>query len=81
MLSPQVLLQASLHLTRGVLSWILNDDAQLLKELWWAAAWIRDAGLFCASAELCRRLFPEGPTRLPLKPSHVFRLRFRLLTP
>ncbi|XP_023818197.1 gem-associated protein 5 isoform X2 [Oryzias latipes] len=60
----QVLLQASLHLTRGVLSWILNDDAQLLKELWWAAAWIRDAGLFCASAELCRRLFPEGDVGL-----------------
>ncbi|RVE64245.1 hypothetical protein OJAV_G00144710 [Oryzias javanicus] len=56
----QVLLQAALHLSRGVLGWILDDDALLLAELWWAAAWIRDAGLFCASAEICRLMFPEG---------------------
>lgn len=60
----QVLLQAALHLSRGVLGWILDDDALLLTELWWAAAWIRDAGLFCASAEICRRMFPEGPAHL-----------------
>ncbi|XP_024121575.1 gem-associated protein 5 isoform X2 [Oryzias melastigma] len=60
----QVLLQAALHLSRGVLGWILDDDALLLTELWWAAAWIRDAGLFCASAEICRRMFPEGDVTL-----------------
>ncbi|XP_068456431.1 gem-associated protein 5 [Clinocottus analis] len=56
----QVQLYSSLHLTRGVLSWLLGDGGQLVKELWRAVAWPRDTGHFCASAELCRRLFPDG---------------------
>ncbi|XP_069002058.1 gem-associated protein 5 [Embiotoca jacksoni] len=56
----QVLLYSSLHLTRAVLSWLLDDDGQLTKELWQAAAWPRDAGHFWVSAELCRLLFPDG---------------------
>ncbi|XP_078121651.1 gem-associated protein 5 [Sander vitreus] len=56
----QVQLYSSLHLTRAVLSWLLDDDGQLIKELWQAAAWLRDAGHFCVSAEVCRLLFPDG---------------------
>ncbi|XP_023262094.1 gem-associated protein 5 [Seriola lalandi dorsalis] len=56
----QVLLYSSLHLTRSVLSWLMDDDGQLMKELWQAAAWLRDAGHLCVSAELCRLLFPDG---------------------
>uniref|UniRef100_A0A7N8WQZ1 Gem (nuclear organelle) associated protein 5 n=1 Tax=Mastacembelus armatus TaxID=205130 RepID=A0A7N8WQZ1_9TELE len=56
----QVLLHSSLHLTRSVLSWLLEDDGQLIKELWQAVAWLRDPGHFCVSAELCRLLFPDG---------------------
>ncbi|KAF1378166.1 hypothetical protein PFLUV_G00187570 [Perca fluviatilis] len=56
----QVQLYSSLHLTRAVLSWLLDDGGQLIKELWQAAAWLRDAGHFCLSAELCRLLFPDG---------------------
>uniref|UniRef100_I3KHW2 Gem nuclear organelle associated protein 5 n=1 Tax=Oreochromis niloticus TaxID=8128 RepID=I3KHW2_ORENI len=55
-----VLLYSSLHLTRAVLSWLLADDDQLVKELWHAVAWPREAGHFCVSAELCRLLFPDG---------------------
>uniref|UniRef100_A0A7N8YHC7 Gem (nuclear organelle) associated protein 5 n=1 Tax=Mastacembelus armatus TaxID=205130 RepID=A0A7N8YHC7_9TELE len=58
--NPQVLLHSSLHLTRSVLSWLLEDDGQLIKELWQAVAWLRDPGHFCVSAELCRLLFPDG---------------------
>nr|XP_020442714.1 gem-associated protein 5 isoform X2 [Monopterus albus] len=56
----QVLLSSSLHLTRAVLSWLLDDDGQLIQELWQAVACLRDTGHFCASAELCRLLFPDG---------------------
>ncbi|XP_040907522.1 gem-associated protein 5 [Toxotes jaculatrix] len=56
----QVLLYSSLHLTHSVLSWLLDDDEQLIKELWRAVSWPRDAGHFCVSAELCRLLFPDG---------------------
>ncbi|XP_044225520.1 gem-associated protein 5 [Thunnus albacares] len=56
----QVLLYSSLHLTRSVLSWLSDDDGQLIKELWLAVAWFRDAGHFSVSAELCRLLFPDG---------------------
>ncbi|GAA6225078.1 gem-associated protein 5 [Lates japonicus] len=56
----QVLLYSSLHLTHSVLSWLLDDDEQLIKELWQAVAWLRDSGHFCASAEFCRLLFPDG---------------------
>lgn len=56
----QVQLYSSLHLTRAVLSWLSDDDGQLIKELWQAVAWFRDAGHFCVSAELCRLLFPDG---------------------
>ncbi|KAM9347919.1 gem-associated protein 5 [Symphorus nematophorus] len=56
----QVQLYSSLHLTRAVLSWLLDDDGQLIKELWKAVAWLRDAGHLCVSAELCRLLFPDG---------------------
>ncbi|KAM7374027.1 hypothetical protein PAMP_006704 [Pampus punctatissimus] len=56
----QVLLYSSLHLTRSVLNWLLDDDGQLIKELWQTVAWFRDAGHFCVSAELCRLLFPDG---------------------
>eukprot|EP00064_Thunnus_orientalis_P005982 superscaffoldBa00000603_g5996 len=56
----QVLLYSSLHLTRSVLSWLSDDDGQLIKELWQAVTWLRDAGHFSVSAELCRLLFPEG---------------------
>lgn len=57
---PQVQLYSSLHLTRAVLSWLLDDDGQLIKELWKAVAWLRDAEHLCLSAELCRLLFPDG---------------------
>ncbi|XP_075958255.1 gem-associated protein 5 isoform X1 [Anarhichas minor] len=56
----QVQLYSSLHLTRAVLSWLLGDDGQLIKELWQAVAWLRDAGHFGVSAELCRLLFPDN---------------------
>ncbi|CAF97287.1 unnamed protein product, partial [Tetraodon nigroviridis] len=56
----QVQLYSSLHLTRAVLSWLLGDDGQLLRELWKAVAWFRDVDLFCISAEICRLLFPDG---------------------
>ncbi|XP_072230388.1 gem-associated protein 5 [Leuresthes tenuis] len=56
----QVLLYSSVHLTRAVLSWLLNDDGQLMKELWQAVALPRDAGHFSVSAQLCRLLFPDG---------------------
>ncbi|XP_024865472.1 gem-associated protein 5 isoform X2 [Kryptolebias marmoratus] len=56
----QVLLFSSLHLTRALLSWFLNDDGQLIAELWRAAAWLREAGHFSVSAEFCRLLFPDG---------------------
>uniref|UniRef100_A0A671U2Z4 Gem nuclear organelle associated protein 5 n=1 Tax=Sparus aurata TaxID=8175 RepID=A0A671U2Z4_SPAAU len=53
-------LYSSLHLTRAVLSWLLDDEGQLMKELWKAVAWFRDAGHLSVSAELCRLLFPDG---------------------
>ncbi|XP_070839743.1 gem-associated protein 5 [Chaetodon trifascialis] len=56
----QVQLYSSLHLTRAVLSWLSDDDGQLMKELWRAVACFRDAGHLCVSAELCRLLFPDG---------------------
>ncbi|XP_030601912.1 gem-associated protein 5 [Archocentrus centrarchus] len=56
----QVLLYSSLHLTRAVLSWLLEDDDQLVKELWQVVAWPREAGHFCVSTDLCRLLFPDG---------------------
>ncbi|XP_074466018.1 gem-associated protein 5 isoform X2 [Sebastes fasciatus] len=56
----QAQLYSSLHLTRAVLSWLLDDDGQLIKELWQAVAWLRDAGHVCVSAELCKLLFPDG---------------------
>ncbi|MEQ2203538.1 hypothetical protein XENOCAPTIV_000394, partial [Xenoophorus captivus] len=56
----QVLLYSSVHLTRSLLSWLLNDDGQLITELWQAVAWLRDAGHFSISAVFCRLLFPEG---------------------
>ncbi|MED6293161.1 hypothetical protein CHARACLAT_007880 [Characodon lateralis] len=56
----QVLLYSTVHLTRSLLSWLLNDDGQLITELWQAVAWLRDAGHFSISAVFCRLLFPEG---------------------
>uniref|UniRef100_A0A8C3G1B7 Gem nuclear organelle associated protein 5 n=1 Tax=Cyclopterus lumpus TaxID=8103 RepID=A0A8C3G1B7_CYCLU len=50
-----VQLYSSLHLTRAVLSWLLGDDGQLIKELWQAVAWLRDAGHFRVSADVCSR--------------------------
>lgn len=60
---PQVQLYSSLHLTRAVLSWLLDDGGQLMTELWKAAAWFRDADHFSTSAEICRLLFPDGAPR------------------
>lgn len=56
----QVLLYSALHLTRALLGWLLDDDGLLVKELWQAAARLRDAGHCSVSAELCRQLFPDG---------------------
>nr|XP_046266368.1 gem-associated protein 5 [Scatophagus argus] len=56
----QVQLYASVHLTRAVLSWLSDDDDQLIKELWKAVASFRDAEHVGVSAELCRLLFPDG---------------------
>ncbi|KAM3869078.1 gem-associated protein 5 [Diretmus argenteus] len=56
----QVLTYSSLHLTRAVLSWLGEDDGELMKEFWQAVAWPRDAGLLSVSAALCRLLFPNG---------------------
>ncbi|KAM8900481.1 gem-associated protein 5 isoform 2-T2 [Spinachia spinachia] len=55
----QVQLHSSLHLTRAELSWLLDADVALVKELWQAVAWFREAGHFGVSAELCRLLFPD----------------------
>ncbi|KAL6098373.1 gemin5 [Pungitius sinensis] len=55
----QVQLHASLHLTRAALSSLLGADGPLVKELWRAVAWFREAGHFGVSAELCRLLFPD----------------------
>ncbi|XP_034539640.1 gem-associated protein 5 [Notolabrus celidotus] len=60
----QVVMYSSLHLTRVVLSWLSEDDRQLMKELWQAVAWFRDAGLFCVCTELCRLLFPDGDVKV-----------------
>ncbi|KAF7655287.1 hypothetical protein LDENG_00058260 [Lucifuga dentata] len=56
----QVLLYSAFHLTRAVLSWMLQDDAELIKELWQAVAQLRNAGQFSICAEFCRLLFPDG---------------------
>lgn len=56
---PQAQLYSALHLTRAVLSWLMEDDRQLAEELWKALAWFRD-GDFGISAEICRLLFPDG---------------------
>ncbi|XP_071370684.1 gem-associated protein 5-like [Centroberyx affinis] len=56
----QVLVHSSLHLTQAVLNWLVEDDGELIKELWQAVARLRDAGHFSASAALCRLLFPDG---------------------
>ncbi|XP_068592685.1 gem-associated protein 5 isoform X2 [Cebidichthys violaceus] len=56
----QALLYSSLHLTRAVLTWLSGDDGQLIKELWQAVAWLRDAGHSGVSAEFCRLLFPDN---------------------
>ncbi|CAN9501079.1 unnamed protein product [Ophioblennius macclurei] len=56
----QVLMYSSLHLTRGALSWLQLDGAQLMKELCEALSWTRDGGHFGVTAELCRTLFPHG---------------------
>lgn len=60
LVEPQVQLYSSLHLTRAVLSWLLEEDGQLMKELWKAVAWFTDVDRFSISAEICRLLFPEG---------------------
>ncbi|XP_060912095.1 gem-associated protein 5 [Labrus mixtus] len=60
----QLQLYSSLHLTRAVLSSLLDDDGQLLKEAWQAVSWFRDGGHFCVSAELCRLLYPDGDVRV-----------------
>lgn len=59
-LCGQVQIYASLHLTRAVLSWLSEDEGQLMKELWKAVAWFRDGELFAAAAGICRLLFPNG---------------------
>ncbi|XP_008274681.1 gem-associated protein 5 [Stegastes partitus] len=56
----QILLCSSLHLARAVLSWLLDDDEQLMKELWQTLVWLKDAERFSVSARLCRLLFPDG---------------------
>ncbi|XP_037125237.1 gem-associated protein 5 isoform X1 [Syngnathus acus] len=48
----QVLLCLSRHVARGVLSWLLDDSGTLAKELWLAAAWLREAADFRVSAAL-----------------------------
>ncbi|XP_061606965.1 gem-associated protein 5 isoform X2 [Phyllopteryx taeniolatus] len=48
----QVLLCLSRHVTRGVLSWLLDDGSELAKELWLASAWLREAADFQVSAAL-----------------------------
>uniref|UniRef100_A0A1A7Y5I9 Gem (Nuclear organelle) associated protein 5 n=1 Tax=Iconisemion striatum TaxID=60296 RepID=A0A1A7Y5I9_9TELE len=60
----QVLLYCSVHLTRALLSWLVDDDQLLVEELWRAASWLRDEGHFCVSAEFCRLLFPNGDVRV-----------------
>ncbi|KAM4727035.1 gem-associated protein 5 [Anableps anableps] len=60
----QVLLYSSVHLARSLLSWLWNDDGQLVTELWQAVAWLWDAGHFGISAMFCRLLFPEGDVRV-----------------
>ncbi|KAM9846720.1 gem-associated protein 5 [Aulostomus maculatus] len=66
----QVLLYSSLHLTRCVLSWLLDNDGGMMKELWQAAAWLREAGPFPVSSELCRILFPDGDVTVVSKKHH-----------
>ncbi|XP_011609486.2 gem-associated protein 5 [Takifugu rubripes] len=61
----QVQLYSSLHLTRAVLSWLVDDGGQLMTELWKAASWFRDADHFSVSAEICRLLFPDGDVGAP----------------
>lgn len=57
---PQMLLYISLHLTAATLSWMSGDGGQEMKELWKAAAWLRDGEHFCLSAKLCSLMFPDG---------------------
>lgn len=70
----QVQLYSSLHLTRALLSWLLEDEEQLMKELWRAVAWLRDAGHVEVSLEMCKLLFPDGAyrRRIELHFYHVF---------
>ncbi|XP_040929797.1 gem-associated protein 5 isoform X2 [Betta splendens] len=56
----QVLLYSSLHVSRSVLNWLQEVRGEMMKELWQAVAWLRDAGHSCVSAQLCRLLFPDG---------------------
>lgn len=60
LLGPQVQLYSSLHLTRAVLSWLLDDGGQLMTELWKTVSWFRDADHFSVSAQISRLLFPHG---------------------
>ncbi|XP_051902291.1 gem-associated protein 5 [Hippocampus zosterae] len=49
----QVLLGLSRHVASGILSWLLdNDGGTLAKELWLAAAWLREAADFHVSGAL-----------------------------
>lgn len=57
---PQVLLYVSLHLTAATLSGMSGDGGREVKELWKAAAWLRDGEHFSLSAQLCSLMFPDG---------------------
>lgn len=56
----QVLLYVSLHLTAATLSGMSGDGGREMKELWKAAAWLRDGEHFSLSAQLCSLMFPDG---------------------
>ncbi|KAM8835184.1 gem-associated protein 5 [Synchiropus picturatus] len=54
----QVILQVSLHLSRSILTRLLDDPGQSVKDLWRAVSWLMDAGHWGHCARLCIILFP-----------------------
>jgi hypothetical protein len=56
----QLLIQLSLDLTLGAVSWLLGDWGAALEELLQGVARGNEAGHFLLMSETCRLLFPQG---------------------
>ncbi|XP_030649137.1 gem-associated protein 5 [Chanos chanos] len=56
----QLLSHVALHVTLGVLSWLLGDWGSVVEELLRAVARGAEVGNFALTAEMCRILLPDG---------------------